>query len=130
MTYIIYRSLPIIASIFFLIFLFLLLRSRKMKQTYVYIWFVIGLALMFISIWPASVFYTAWGLGFEKASNFILVCACVVLLLVSIQLSTSVSKLEEDRRKIVEEIAILEARVHELEKEKIQEEGLPEQHFG
>ena len=104
-----YRLLPIAASILFLVYLFILLRSRRMKQTYVYIWFLIGIGLLVISIWPQVVFLVSQALGFKRASNMILVIACVVLLMVTIQLSTAVSRLEEDRRRLAEEIALLRA---------------------
>ncbi|MDE1537043.1 MULTISPECIES: DUF2304 domain-containing protein [Actinomycetaceae] len=106
---VLYRLLPIAASILFLVYLFILLRSRRMKQTYVYIWFLIGIGLLVISIWPQVVFLVSQALGFKRASNMILVIACVVLLMVTIQLSTAVSRLEEDRRRLAEEIALLRA---------------------
>ncbi|MDY5127591.1 DUF2304 domain-containing protein [Actinotignum sp. GS-2025f] len=106
---VLYRLLPIAASIIFLVYLFILLRSRRMKQTYVYIWFLIGIGLLVISIWPQVVFLVSQALGFKRASNMILVIACVVLLMVTIQLSTAVSRLEEDRRRLAEEIALLRA---------------------
>lgn len=109
------RLLPIIAAIFFLFYLGWMLRSRRLKQTYLYIWFIIGIGLLVIAIWPRLLFWASDLLGFQRASNMILVAASFILLIISIQLSTAVSGLQEDRRRLVEEIAILDARVLALE---------------
>lgn len=109
------RLLPVIAALCFLLYLWWLLRSRRLKQTYVYIWFIIGIGLLVIAIWPPLLFWVSDLLGFQRASNMILVAAAFILLVISIQLSAAVSALQEDRRRLTEEIAILEARLGRVE---------------
>lgn len=120
MTDILYRLLPVIVSAGLLIYLFFLLRSHRVRERYVYLWMILGLGMLVLSIFPQAAFAVSRWLGFAAPSNLLLVSCSVFLLLTAINLSTAISGLEEDKRRFVEEIAILDARVRELEASRTQ----------
>lgn len=115
MTEIFYRILPIAASLALLIYVFVLLRGHRVRERYVYAWMLLASGMLVLSIFPKMAFVVARWLGFQAPSNMLLAACSLLLLLTVIGLSTSISALEEDRRRLVEEIAILDARVRSVE---------------
>lgn len=115
MSEIVYRALPIVASLALLIYLFVLLRSHRIRERYVYLWVALGVGLFVLSVWPQAAFWLTDWMGFRTPANMLLTACSFLLLMGAISLSTTVSGLEEDRRRLVEEIALLDARVRKLE---------------
>lgn len=85
-----------------------LLRSRKIKEKYVWIWLALDLLALLLLFLPINwVETTANFFGFLYASNMIFAIVIAVLIFAVIHLSASISKLEEDKRVLSEEIAML-----------------------
>lgn len=110
-----YHALPIVAAIVLLVYLATLLRGQKIRQRYVYLWGILALGVLLLAMWPGLALKAAAWLGFETAANMLLAIAAFVLLLSSMSLSKAVSVLERRQDRLVEEIALLEQRVRELE---------------
>ncbi|MFT3944838.1 MAG: DUF2304 domain-containing protein [Ancrocorticia sp.] len=115
MTEILYRLFPIVVSVGLLAYIFVLLRSHRVRERYVWVWLILGVGMLVLSIVPQLAFTVSDWLGFEAPSNLLLVSCSVFLLIAVMNLSTAISALEEDRRRFVEEIALLDARIRELE---------------
>ena len=64
---------------------------------------------------PALLSLLAGLLGVRVPLNLAFFVAGIVMMLVSLQLSVDASRADEERRRLVEEIAILNLRVEELE---------------
>ena len=73
------------------------------------------MGLFVLSVWPHAAFWLTDWMGFRTPANMLLTACSFLLLMGAISLSTTVSGLEEDRRRLVEEIALLDARVRKLE---------------
>jgi hypothetical protein len=78
---------------------------------------LLGIGMLVLSIYPRAAFSVSNLLGFKSPSNLLLVACSVFLLLTVINLSTAISRLEEDRRRLVEEIALLDVRLRAIESE-------------
>lgn len=115
MTDILYRFLPIVVSVGLLAYIFFLLRSHRVRERYVWVWLVLGAGMLVLSLFPQLAFAVSGWFGFQAPSNLLLVSCSVFLLITVMNLSTAISGLEEDRRRFVEEIALLDARIRELE---------------
>lgn len=115
MSEILYRLLPIIASAGLLFYLFYLLRTHRVRERYVYLWFLLAIGMLILSVFPGAAFLIASFLGFETPANMLLAACSLILLLSAVSLSTAISGLEEDRRRFVEEIALLDARLRNVE---------------
>lgn len=92
-----------------------LMRARKLRERYAIMWFVLGLVLLFLALFPRVLVYLAEATGFELPSNFVFFCAIVVLIGVSLQLSSALGHAEERMRTLAEATALVEERVCELE---------------
>jgi hypothetical protein len=103
--------LAIILSILVLLGIFHLLRTRRLREKYAALWIVIGFGAFIVSIWPSLLSNVANGLGFKIPSNFLFFVNGVLLLLISIQLSVEVSRLEIRTERLAEELAILKASI-------------------
>ena len=115
MTDILYRLFPIAVSVGLLGYIFVLLRSHRVRERYVWVWLVLGVGMLVLSIFPQLAFIVSGWFGFQAPSNLLLVSCSVFLLITVMNLSTAISGVEEDRRRFVEEIALLDARIRELE---------------
>lgn|GEM_PF-2759895 len=123
MSNILYQLLPIAASLFLLGYIFFLLRGHRVRERYIWVWVLLGVGMLVLSIFPQLAFSVSGWIGFESPSNLLLASCSLFLLAAVINLSTSISGVEEDRRRLVEEIAILDARVRELETQKTHKTG-------
>lgn len=115
LTEILYQFFPISISLGLLAYLFYLLRSQRVRERYVWVWLVLGVGMLILSIFPEVAFTVSRWLGFQAPSNLLLVSCSVFLLITVINLSTAISGVDEDRRRLTEEIALLDARVRDLE---------------
>ena len=105
------RALSILLSLGLLGLIASMLRRRKLREKYVALWIVVGLAATVLSIWPAALVSISNSLGFQVPSNFLFFVDGLLLLLVSIQLSAEVSKLEDRTEVIAQELAIISMRL-------------------
>lgn len=123
MSEIVYRALPVLAAVVLLAYLFTLLRGRKIKQRYVYLWSILALGVVVLALWPNLALRAADLVGFETAANLLLSVAAFVLLISAMSLSKAVSALEQRQERLVEDIALLEQRLREVEKSDEHSEG-------
>lgn len=115
MSAIIYRSLPIIAALILLIYLFFMLRGKNIQHKYVYLWTVLSLGVVVLAIYPDLALKAASLLGFETAANLLLSVATFILLLSCIAMSVDMSRRQRREEDLIQNIALLEKRVRDLE---------------
>ena len=115
MSAIIYRSLPIVAALILLIYLFFMLRDKNIQHKYVYLWSVLSLGVVVLAIYPDLALKAASLLGFETAANLLLSIATFILLLSSIAMSVDLSRRQRREEDLTQNIALLEKRVRDLE---------------
>ena len=92
-----------------------LLRARRLREKYAILWIALAFAVCIIGAFPRFLFAVASLLGVVTPVNVLFSGSIVVLLLVSVQLSAEVSTLEEETRTVAEAVALLQARVDDLE---------------
>lgn len=92
-----------------------LVGRRQLRSKYALLWLLVTLPLVPLSIFPVLVNRTAeeLGVGYQPALVFSL--SLLLLLGISIYLSWELSRLEARTRVLGEEVAILRARLEELE---------------
>ena len=115
MSMIIYRSLPIVAALILLIYLFFMLRDKNIQHKYVYLWSILSLGVLVLAIYPKLALKAASLLGFETAANLLLSIATFILLLSSIAMSVDLSRRQRHEEELIQNIALLEKRVRDLE---------------
>jgi hypothetical protein len=107
----------LVLSLVTLGFIVQLLRTRRLREKYAGLWLVLVVVIIVLTIVPDIAFRLASALGVQTPANLLFAGSLVVLLLVSIQLSTEVSHLEEETRTLAERTAILGHRIEVLERQ-------------
>jgi hypothetical protein len=98
----------------FLVLVIALVRARKLKEEYSVIWVVAAILVLAVTLSWRLVEIVAPYLGVVYTPSAIFYLAIVFLMAVNLALSVQVSRLERDRIKTAQAVALLEAEVHEL----------------
>lgn len=100
-------ALGLIGSVTTLVVLFEMLRRRHLREKYALLWGSVALMALVTTIFPGLLNRVAELLGVEVASNLLFFLASMLLLLVSIQHSYELGRLEEKARTLAEELALV-----------------------
>jgi hypothetical protein len=102
----------VVAGIFVLILTIELLRRHALREKYAVLWLLISLIGVTFTVFPGVLEWVSSKLGFNLPSNLVFALAALVLLVVGMQLSLEVGRLEDRSQRLAEEIALLR---HDLE---------------
>jgi hypothetical protein len=103
---------------------FELLRRRRLREKYAVIWVVISIGTLVIAIFPVVLRWVAGLVGIQTPSNLLFFSSLLILFAVSLQLSREVGLLEDQSRRLAEEVGVLRLRIDAVEK-KAQAESDP-----
>lgn len=103
--------LGVAAAVVAAVFVVELLRRGILKEKFAALWILVTGVLLVIAVFPGVLSWLATVLGVQLPSNLLFFLAGVVLLLVSVQLSFEVSKLEARTRRLAEDLALLREEV-------------------
>jgi hypothetical protein len=105
----------ILAALVTLIVVIELLRRRQLRERHAIWWLIAGLLALIVSIFPAILNWAAKTLGIGIPTNLVFFVSIAILVLVSIQHSAELTRLESKTRTLAESVALLELRIRELE---------------
>lgn len=94
---------------------FELMRRRRLRQKYALLWVVVAGATALLAVFPELLARGAETLGIAVPSNLLFLVSLVILFGVSLQLSIEVGVLEEQSRRLAEEVGALRLRLEDLE---------------
>ncbi|UNX55762.1 DUF2304 domain-containing protein [Georgenia sp. TF02-10] len=94
--------------------MFGLLRSRQMREKYATTWVLVCAVVLVLAVFPGLLEGAADLLGIATPVNLVFFVGALALLLISVQYSVELSRLEERTRTLAEEAAILRAEVERL----------------
>ena len=100
-------TLGLIGGAITLIVLFEMLRRQRLREKYAVIWVVVVGATLTLAIFPGLLSWAADVLGVQVPANLLFFGAIMLLLVISIQLSYEIGRLEERTRTLAEEVALL-----------------------
>jgi hypothetical protein len=95
-----------------------LLRRRRLREKYAVIWVVISIGTVVVAFFPGLLRGLADLAGIETPSNLLFFSSLVILFFVALQLSREVGLLEEQSRRLAEEVGAAKLRLDALEKER------------
>jgi hypothetical protein len=99
------------AAVLLLAFVIELLRRGILRERFAALWLLVSGFLVLAALFPGILTRAAGALGFQILSNLLFFAAIVFLLLVAIQLSNEVSRLEARTRRLAEDLALLSAQI-------------------
>ncbi|MGH3628667.1 MAG: DUF2304 domain-containing protein, partial [Sciscionella sp.] len=94
-------------SLLVLIGIWEMLRRRQLREKYAVLWLVIGVIVLVFSAVPNLLTTVSLALGIQIPANLLFFVAIVLLLAVTLHLSWEISRLEDETRKLAEDLAIL-----------------------
>ena len=109
------KTTLIIAVVMFFVIVIILLRNRRLEMKYTLLWLLTGVVLSIMIAFPESLRILLDFIGIVDNMNglFILVIAFLIIILMS--LTSIVSKHSNRVNRLIEENALLEKRVRDLE---------------
>lgn len=107
--------LGIAAALLVLIAVIEMLRRGKLRERHTLWWLIAGSVGLVIGFFPSLLEMIAKALGIEVPLNLVFFLGVVVLFLVCLQQSSELTRLEERSRVLAEQVALLDARLNEIE---------------
>jgi len=103
----------IVGSLLFLLFIFRLIKRRKLKEEYSILWlFVVSILLMFSVFRPIlEIFADLVGIFYAPTALLLFLIIGIVAIL--IHYSVIISKLSEQNKTLIQEIALLKLKISE-----------------
>ncbi|MDD7920221.1 DUF2304 domain-containing protein [Actinomycetospora callitridis] len=105
----------IVVAVAAILLVFELLRGRRLRQKYAFLWVVVAGVAAVISIFPALLQRASALLGIAVPSNLLFLVSLLILFGVSLQLSIEVGVLEEQARRLAEEVGAMRLRLEDVE---------------
>ena len=94
-------------SAIILLTLFEMMRRHRLREKYALIWAMVAIAVITVAAVPALLVKTSEALGLEVPANLLFFGAAIVILVLTLQHSSELSRLEERTRTLAEEVALL-----------------------
>lgn len=107
----------VVVALAALVLVFELLRRRRLREKYAVIWVVIAIVTLVVAVFPGLLSQFADLVGIATPSNLLFFVSLITLFAVSLQLSREVGLLEEQSRRLAEEIGTLKLKVDRLERD-------------
>lgn len=104
-------TLGIIGGAIILAVLFEMLRRQRLREKYAVIWVLVVCLTILLVVFPGILTWAANLLGVQVPANLLFFAASMLLLVLTIQLSYEIGRLEERTRTLAEEVALL--RLHQ-----------------
>ena len=107
--------LGLVGSLSTLVFIFEMLRRRHLREKYALLWVTVALAALVVALVPDTLTWASELIGVEVPANLLFFVASMLLLLISIQHSYELGRIEERNRTLAEEVALLRLDLDKLQ---------------
>ena len=107
--------LGILGSVIILVALFEMMRRRRLREKHAVLWMCVAVSLVAIALVPGLLAQLARLAHVDVPANLLFFGASVVLMLVSMQHSYEIGRLEDETRTLAEEIALLRLAIEHPE---------------
>ncbi|MDR2579459.1 MAG: DUF2304 domain-containing protein [Fibromonadaceae bacterium] len=103
----------IIGSSLFLLFIFRLIRRRELKEEYSLLWLFVASIFLILSVFRSGLEWFADLVGIHYAPAALLLILLVGVVAILIHYSKIISKLSEQNKILIQEIALLKLKISE-----------------
>ncbi len=103
------RIFAIVASVATLVFIVELVRRRRLKEEYSWLWIGTGVGMVVLSVWYGLIERITHVIGAITVTTTLFLFGLLFLLVISVHVTTVISKLTQQVRRLAQEIAILSA---------------------
>jgi hypothetical protein len=100
-----------VGSVTTLVLLFEMMRRHRLREKYAVFWAIVALFALVVTVFPVTLVWMSDVVGVQLPSNLLFFLASMVLLVISIQHSHELGRLEERTRTLAEEVGLLRMAV-------------------
>ena len=111
------RVILIIGLFFFFFVILIFLKNKTLELRYTLLWMLAGAILAVFVIWPKALSMIVGLAGIQSNMNGLFIMAIVFIVMIMMSLTSIVSKQTNKIRHLIQEIAIMEKRLRELEQD-------------
>ena len=112
------RIVLIIALLIYFAIVLIFLKNKTLELRYTLLWLVAGLVLAILVVWPQLLSWCVTLIGIQSNMNGLFVMAFAFVIMIMMSLTSIVSKQANKIKILVQEIAIMDRKIRELEKDK------------
>lgn len=103
--------LGIVGSVVILLSLFEMLRRHRLREKYALIWGIVALGALTIAAFPGLLSWATTVLGLQVPANLLFFVASLVIMMLTLQHSSELGRLEERTRTLAEDVALLQVEL-------------------
>lgn len=100
------QILTIVIAVAGLVFVLYLVRKRRLKERFAITWLIVGVGMVVLALARPLLDRLSDSLGIQSGTTTVFLIAILVLLGIQLQLSVSVSRIEERLRDLAEAMAL------------------------
>jgi len=100
-------TLGIVGSVVVLVAIVEMMRRHRLREKYAVIWFFVALGVLTFAVFPGFLNWIAKLAGVAVPANLLFFLGSLVLLVLTLQHSYELGRLEEKTRTLAEEVALL-----------------------
>ncbi len=104
-------TLGIIGSVVVLAAIVELMRRRRLREKYAVLWFFVAVGVLTLALFPGLLNAVARLVGVAVPANLLFFVGSLVLLVLTLQHSYELGRLEEKTRTLAEEVALLRLEI-------------------
>ena len=105
--------LGVIGSVVVLVAIVEMMRRHRLREKYAVIWFLVATGVLTLAVFPGLLAGTADLVGVQVPANLLFFVGSLVLLVLTLQHSYELGRLEEKTRTLAEELALLRLELTE-----------------
>ena len=109
------RVVLIAGVIVYFVMILIFLKNKTLELRYTLLWMLAGAILAVFVIWPETLSKIVGLIGIQSNMNGLFIMAIAFIVMIMMSLTSIVSKQTNKIRHLIQEIAILEKRLRELE---------------
>ncbi|GAA1444851.1 hypothetical protein GCM10009641_64760 [Mycobacterium cookii] len=103
--------LGVVGSVVILLSLFEMLRRHRLREKYALIWGIVALGALTVAAFPGLLSWATTVLGLQVPANLLFFVASLVIMMLTLQHSSELGRLEERTRTLAEDVALLQVEL-------------------
>lgn len=103
--------LGIVGSVVIMLSLFEMLRRHRLREKYALIWGIVALGALTVAAFPGLLSWATKVLGLQVPANLLFFVASLVIMMLTLQHSSELGRLEERTRTLAEDVALLQVEL-------------------
>lgn len=103
--------LGVVGSLVILLSLFEMLRRHRLREKYALIWGLVALGALTVAALPGLLTWASNVIGLQVPANLLFFVASLVIMVLTLQHSSELGRLEERTRTLAEDVALLQVEM-------------------